>query len=61
MKTDNKKAYAHSGLESDVLSKYARKVCAYLANNRGIIRFVKRKINKRMRQHSKKLSKQIEI
>jgi hypothetical protein len=60
MKTDNKRAYAQSGLEMDVLSKYARTVCAYLANNRGIIRFVKRKINKRMRQYNKQLTREIE-
>lgn len=56
MRTNNKKTFAQSGLEEDVISQGARKVCAYLANNRGIIKFVKRKLSKRMRQHGKKLT-----
>lgn len=60
MKTNNKKAYAESGLEVDVLSKKARKLLCFLANNRGVIRFVKRQMNKRMRQYSKKLTQEIE-
>lgn len=60
MITNNKKAYAQSGLEEDVLSKYSRTICAYLANNRGIIKFVKKSINKRMRKYNKQLTKETE-
>lgn len=60
MKTDNKKAYAQSGLEEDVISKKARKLYCFLVNNRGIIRFVKRQMSKRMRKYNKQLTKEIE-
>ena len=52
-----KKEYPKSGLEQDAI--YARHIYCYLRNHPQIIKFVKRKLNKRFRKKGKILCKTI--
>ena len=51
---NGKKEYAEHTLEYDANSKKARKILPFFKNQKGLLRFVKRKINKRHRKSGKK-------
>lgn len=54
MKTNNKKAFPVSGLEQDAT--YARGIYCFINNIRGIKRYVKQVLNRRMRRYNKNVS-----
>ena len=59
-RTNLKKAFPKDSLENDCTSKASRKVVAYVSNVRGIKRFVKKRLSKRLRITSKRLAREEE-
>ena len=55
-KTNGKKTFCKNGLEEDCTSSFGRKYLCYVSNIRGIKKFVKKTMNKRMRRFSKYIS-----
>ena len=50
---NGKKEFPINGLEQDCTSKWGKKNLCYVSNIRGIRRFVKRQLNRRMRRANK--------
>lgn len=54
---NHKKEYPINGLEQDCISKRARKVLCFVGNVRGIKKYAKNQLNRRMRKYNKTVSK----
>jgi len=54
---NDKKEYPINSLESECISKKARKVFCYVSNVRGIKKFAKNQLNRRMRRYNKTIEK----
>ena len=55
MKTNHKQAFAQTGSEQDVLSRYWRKMYAYLKNYPPAVRKCKQAVNKRFRKYNRNI------
>jgi DNA/RNA-binding domain of Phe-tRNA-synthetase-like protein len=55
MKTNHKHAFAQTGGEQDVISKYWRKMYAYLKNYPPAVRRCKQAVNKRFRKYNRNI------
>lgn len=54
---NDKKEYPVNGLERDCISKRARQVLCYVGNIKGIKKYAKNQLNRRMRRYNKTVSK----